>query len=727
MRNSVSLSTWRTPDIHGILNHRVERHCNAESRRLGDDFVDVVTTVSSWAATPCPIGGYFHVPSSRYTETGEHAGQLCRLMLDATSVDQRSFQKKLILSTDFKSLFSYPSSASETYGHEPASTGGDVCVVDVPQSLSLVDLLPYHSILPETFQSFLDSTKRDSIIFVYGERGTGKTHASLTLAAVAERSRFTSTMYLDCRKLRNSRTVRMKTILAEMEQIFRDAQLFSSSVIILDDLDELIPSFGCSGPAEDSAQAQQVNPVEVDQAKLCADVLRHLIHSYTSDHDLTVIITCRMADELSAVLLSDSGLSKSFMAAPTFDCSHRASLLYCMLQRYAPERLLAQLPKFDDFGEKSTGFRPRDIEQVALRVCKHPLPMSPMDGQEVLESLVARELETFVPLARLGLADETFESTNWSDIGGLFQAKAELVATVLRPSRYRRIYEKAKIRLPRGILLYGYPGTGKSICVPALAKECGFPLIQCRGPQILSKYIGESEAKVRELFNRAASAAPSILFFDELDSLAPRRGSDHTGVTDRVVNQLLTYLDGVEDTQQSGQVYVIAATSRPDKVDPALLRPGRLEKHVFVGFAEDREEWTDMLTKISACFKIDAEAQDAIVSGRLLEMVERQSDSFRLLSAADLNAVFSSAQLVAVHEALAAGQTNEAVSIRYEHLIHSFLKAKPSLRPTDYKNLRSVYAAFNTKLRPGQSSAADVASGANASHDTTEHQRIALR
>ncbi|EEC46118.1 predicted protein, partial [Phaeodactylum tricornutum CCAP 1055/1] len=172
------------------------------------------------------------------------------------------------------------------------------------------------------------------------------------------------------------------------------------------------------------------------------------------------------------------------------------------------------------------------------------------------------------------------------DVAGLFRAKEELVSTVVRPSIYTLIYQRAKVQLPRGLLLFGPPGCGKSLIVPALAKRCRFSLVLCRGPELLDKYIGASEAKVRDLFDRAATAAPSILFLDELDSLAPPRGSDHTGVTDRVVNQLLTFLDGVEENSSKGPLYVIAATSRPDKIDPALLRPGRLEKHVYVGLAE---------------------------------------------------------------------------------------------------------------------------------------------
>jgi len=157
------------------------------------------------------------------------------------------------------------------------------------------------------------------------------------------------------------------------------------------------------------------------------------------------------------------------------------------------------------------------------------------------------------------------------------------------------------------------------------------------------------------------------------------------------------------------------------------LRPGRLEKHVFVGFAEDLEEWSDLLTKISSSFNVDSETRDSIVSGRFMADIKRQSNSYHQLSAADLNAVFSAAQLAAVHAALAQGQTNDPVSIRHEQLMCAFLNAKPSLSQSDYQQLRSVYAVYNHQLLP-QNSAADMASGSNPARDhNIEPQRIALR
>ena len=134
------------------------------------------------------------------------------------------------------------------------------------------------------------------------------------------------------------------------------------------------------------------------------------------------------------------------------------------------------------------------------------------------------------------------------------------------------------MKMQFGVLLFGPPGTGKTLLASAVAKEFDMNFISVKGPELLSKYIGSSEEAVREVFVRAQAAKPCILFFDEFESLVPRRGHDSTGVTDRVVNQFLTQLDGTEGLRG---VYVLAATSRPDMIDPALLRPGRVDRKVY--------------------------------------------------------------------------------------------------------------------------------------------------
>eukprot|EP00947_MAST-08B_sp_MAST-8B-sp1_P004900 g4900.t1 len=191
-------------------------------------------------------------------------------------------------------------------------------------------------------------------------------------------------------------------------------------------------------------------------------------------------------------------------------------------------------------------------------------------------------LDGFTPASLQGAA--LFKSdTKWSDVGGLEEVRRTLKETLEMPAKFAQLYDASPLRLPSGVLLFGPPGCGKTLLAGAVASECGLNFISVKGPEVLNKYIGASEQAVRDLFGRAAAAAPSVLFFDEFDAVAPRRGADSTGVTDRVVNQLLTFLDGVEARKG---VYVMAATSRPDLVDPALLRPGRLDKQLFCNFPD---------------------------------------------------------------------------------------------------------------------------------------------
>ncbi|UCC93395.1 MAG: CDC48 family AAA ATPase [Thermoplasmata archaeon] len=169
----------------------------------------------------------------------------------------------------------------------------------------------------------------------------------------------------------------------------------------------------------------------------------------------------------------------------------------------------------------------------------------------------------------------------WEDIGGLEEAKQQLVEVVEWPLRFPDLYKHMDAKPPKGILLYGPPGTGKTLLAKAVAREAEANFISVKGPEFLSKWVGESERAVRETFRKARQAAPCIIFFDELDSIAPQRGTGSDAkVTERVISQILTELDGLEELHN---VTVIAATNRPELIDPALLRPGRFSRHILVG------------------------------------------------------------------------------------------------------------------------------------------------
>lgn len=172
-------------------------------------------------------------------------------------------------------------------------------------------------------------------------------------------------------------------------------------------------------------------------------------------------------------------------------------------------------------------------------------------------------------------------NVRWTDIGGLEDVKQQLMEVVEWPLKYPSAFERIGIKPPKGVLLYGPPGCGKTLLAKAVSTESEANFISVKGPELLSKWVGESERAVREIFRKARQASPAIIFFDEIDSLAPRRGiySGDSGVSERVISQLLTEMDGL---QSRGEVIVIAATNRPDLLDPALLRPGRFDRMIYV-------------------------------------------------------------------------------------------------------------------------------------------------
>ncbi|CAE7748913.1 unnamed protein product [Symbiodinium pilosum] len=175
----------------------------------------------------------------------------------------------------------------------------------------------------------------------------------------------------------------------------------------------------------------------------------------------------------------------------------------------------------------------------------------------------------------------TIPDVKWEDVGALQEVQADMDAAVCEPIRQAELFRELGLTVPVGVLLFGPPGCGKTLLAKATANQSGANFIAVKGPELLNKYVGESERAVRLVFQRARSSSPCVIFFDELDALVPRRSAEGTGSSERVVNQMLTEMDGV---QSRSQVYVIAATNRPDIVDPAMLRPGRLDRLLYVPF-----------------------------------------------------------------------------------------------------------------------------------------------
>jgi transitional endoplasmic reticulum ATPase len=227
---------------------------------------------------------------------------------------------------------------------------------------------------------------------------------------------------------------------------------------------------------------------------------------------------------------------------------------------------------------------------------------------------------------------------HWSDIGGLEEVKHELQEAVEWPMRFPDMYNKLGHTIPKGVLLHGPSGTGKTMLAKAVATESEANFISVKGPELLSKWVGESEKGVREIFRRARQAAPCVVFFDEIDSIAPVRGlGGDSMVTERVVSQLLTELDGI---QQLTSVVIIAATNRSDMIDPALLRPGRFDKIVYVPLPDKATR-----KKILEIHSLEKPISDIVDFDRIAEI----TDGF---SGADVSAVANTAVSLVLHEYL---------------------------------------------------------------------------
>ncbi len=283
-------------------------------------------------------------------------------------------------------------------------------------------------------------------------------------------------------------------------------------------------------------------------------------------------------------------------------------------------------------------------------------------------------------------------TVKWEDIGGLTDVKLELQEAVEWPLRYPEVFEHLDAKPPKGILLYGPPGTGKTLLAKAVATESEANFISIKGPELLSKWVGESERAVREVFRKARQAAPSIIFFDEIDSIAPIRGGGYgdSHVTERVISQLLTEMDGLEELRG---VVVIAATNRPDIIDPALLRPGRFDKLLYVP-PPDHEARKEIL-KIHLRKKPLAEDVN-------IEEIAKRTEGY---TGADLAAVCNTAVMLAIREHVMANRNPEEakknvkdVKVCRRHFEEALGKVKP-ISQKEMEMYKRISEEFASKMR----------------------------
>ncbi len=334
-----------------------------------------------------------------------------------------------------------------------------------------------------------------------------------------------------------------------------------------------------------------------------------------------------------------------------------------ILQVHTRGMPLAEDVDLTKLSELTHGYVGADLEalskEAAMRALRRVVPDMDLEADqiplEILKKLtVGREdfMQAFREMEPSTLREVFIETPNvtWEDIGGLEEAKQELQESVEWPLKFGKVFQQAGAEPPKGVLLYGPPGTGKTLLAKAVATEAEANFISVRGPEFLSKWVGESERAVRETFRKAKQAAPCVIFFDEIDSVTPARGRGvDTHVTERVISQMLVELDGLEELHN---VTLVAATNRPDLLDPALLRPGRIDRIIYVP-PPDLEARLEI-------FKIHT--QDKPLAGEVdLEELTKETGGF---TGADIEALCNEASMLAIREYIQKGGSLEEESVK---------------------------------------------------------------
>jgi transitional endoplasmic reticulum ATPase len=360
----------------------------------------------------------------------------------------------------------------------------------------------------------------------------------------------------------------------KLREFFEEAEENAPSIIFIDEIDAIAPKREeVSGETERRVVAQ----------------LLTLMDGLKTRGQVVVIGATNRPDALDSALRRGGRFDREIeIGVPDKDGRQE------VLQIHTRGMPLDEKVDLDDIADTTHGFVGADLEmlckEAAMRVLRRVLPDIKADEEipkETLKKMIIQKsdfkeaLKEVQPSALREVLVQV-PDIKWEDIGGLESAKQELREAVEWPLKYPESFDKFGVTPPRGVLIYGPPGTGKTLLAKAVANESKANFIAVKGPELLSKWVGESEKGVREVFRKARQTAPTVIFFDEIDSIASARSgaSSDSGVTQRVVNQLLTEIDGLEELQD---VAVIAATNRVDIMDPALLRPGRFDRHVKVG------------------------------------------------------------------------------------------------------------------------------------------------
>ena len=446
-----------------------------------------------------------------------------------------------------------------------------------------------------------------------------------------------------------------------LRQIFEEAAKAAPSIIFIDEIDSIAPKREeVSGDLERRVVAQ----------------LLALMDGLSARGEVIVIAATNRPNALDPAIRRGGRFDREIeIGIP--NKNGRLEVLYVHTRGMPLDDSL----DLKEIAEATHGFVGADLyalcKEAAMRTLERALPDLDVNEDipaEVLENLrVSKDdfraaLKKIEPSALREVFVEVAE-VHWNEVGGLEEAKQSLIESVEWPLKYPEAFESVGVRPPRGILLYGFPGTGKTLLVRALATESNINFISIKGPELLSKWVGESERAVREIFRKARQAAPALVFFDEIDSIVPARGTGgETHVTERVVSQFLTELDGLVELKD---VIIVAATNRPDLLDRSLLRPGRFDRLVYIPMPDKnarRKIFEINLIRMAA---------SGVSPQQLAEITEDYSG-------ADLEMLCREAGMLALRQHIRPGMSKEAliidkISVTKEHFQEAYERIKPHL------------------------------------------------
>ena len=545
---------------------------------------------------------------------------------------------------------------------------------DVIQKLREMIELPLR--YPEIFDKL--GVEAPKGLLLYGPPGTGKT---MLAKAVANET--------DAHFIHLSGPEIMSKFYGESEAnirgVFKEAEENAPSIIFIDEIDAIAPK-----------RSEVTGEVE---RRVVAQLLA-LMDGLESRGQVVVIAATNRPNSIDPALRRGGRFDREIeIGVP--DNKGRIDIL----QIHTRGMPLAEDVNLDSIARITHGFVGADIatlvKEAAMSALRKILPKINWEEEKVPPEVLAEievqmdDFESALAMVEPSAMREVFvekPNVKWTEIGGLDIAIQELKEAVEWPLKFPEVFEAAGVEPPKGILLYGPPGTGKTLLAKAVASESEANFISIKGPEVMSKWVGESEKAIRELFRKARQASPCIIFMDEVDSITPRRGgANDSNVTERVVSQLLTEIDGLAKLKN---VVVIMATNRPDIIDPAILRPGRTDRYIGIDIPnlEARKEIFNIHTKNMPLAKDVA-----------LDELAKETDG---LTGADIAAIAKEAGMLAVREYLKNIDTQEEAKKKLETktftISHKIFKDALAKVHTGSNEDMKKYRGISNKFKEGE-------------------------